>query len=280
MRVSGSGMPELPEVEVTRRQIEASLVGRKITRVETTRDSYFFLTPPGVLRRRLRGRVVERLTRVGKYLLAELDDASCLLLHLGMTGQLRVAPLAAVRTRDPHTHLVLGFEDTGAAIHFRDARKFGKAQWLAPGEHSARLHRLGVDALRADGTAFHHATRGRRAAIKSVLLDQSVIAGVGNIYADEALFLAGLRPTRSARRITQAEGERLMRAVHQVLQRAIEQGGSSISDYVRPDGSDGGYQDEHRVYGRAGQACGTCGTRIRRVVLGQRSSCYCPKCQR
>lgn len=273
-------MPELPEVEVTRRQIETSLVGRKIARVETSRDSCFFLTPPRALRRRLHGRVVERLTRVGKYLVAELDDTSRLLLHLGMTGQLRVASVGSPLARDAHTHLVLGFDDAGATIRFRDARKFGKVQWLAPGEGSARLDRLGVDALRARSGDLHRATRGRRAKIKSVLLDQSVIAGVGNIYADEALFLAGVRPTRAAQRLASAESERLMRAVQQVLRRAIEQGGSSISDYVQPDGSDGGYQDEHRVYGRAGQPCGTCGTRIRRVVLGQRSSCYCPTCQR
>ena len=127
---------------------------------------------------------------------------------------------------------------------------------------------------------LHAATRSRRAAIKLVLLDQQVLAGVGNIYADEALFQAGIRPTRPARRVTHAECERLVTAVRCVLQRSIETGGSSISDYVRPDGSDGGYQDERRVYARGGQPCLACGARVRRVVLGQRSSCYCPRCQR
>lgn len=292
-------MPELPEVEVTRRQIAPNLVGRRIARVRTTRPSYFFLTPPAALRRRLRGRAVERLERMGKYLLATLDDGSRLLLHLGMTGQLFTVgtpsvPLLAStrggaltpdrqRTRsrpDAHTHLVLEFDDRGPAIRFRDARKFGKVQWLAPGEESPRLRQLGVDALAASASDLWDATRGRKAAIKSVLLDQKVLAGVGNIYADEALFLTGVRPTRRAERLTRAECSRLARALRRVLRRAIATGGSSISDYVHPDGSDGAYQDERRVYDRAGEPCYTCGTHIRRIVLGARSAWYCPRCQR
>jgi formamidopyrimidine-DNA glycosylase len=283
-------MPELPEVEVTRRQIEPALVGRRITRVETTQPSYFFLTPPRVLRVRLRGRVVRHLDRVGKYLVATLDDRSRVLLHLGMTGQLRVVPGAKVRdgsagargavSRDPHTHLVLGFAGRGTAIQFRDARKFGKVQWLAPGVACERLDRLGADALHARTEHLYRATRRKRAAVKSVLLDQAVVAGVGNIYADEALFLARVRPPRAAGRLTRAECERLTRAVRAVLRRAIRAGGSTISDYVRPDGSGGGYQDAHRVYGHAGEPCPACGARIRRVVIGARSSCYCPACQR
>jgi formamidopyrimidine-DNA glycosylase len=273
-------VPELPEVEVTRRQIEKALRGRGISHVETTRDSYFFLTPPAQLRRRLHGRRVTDLTRVGKYLLALLDDGSRLLLHLGMTGQLRVAEGASgMRRRDPHVHLVLLFDDAGPAVTFRDARKFGKVQWLAPGARSARLERLGVDALGVRAADLRAATGTRRAAIKSVLLDQSVLAGVGNIYADEALFLAGIRPMRAARRLTHADCERLARALRRVLREAIRKGGSSISDYVRPDGSGGAYQDRHRVYGRAGASCVRCRERIRRVVLGARSTCYCPRCQ-
>jgi len=291
-------MPELPEVEVTRRRIEPWLVGRRLLRVETTGPSYFFLTPPARLRRLLPGRSVRSLERRGKYLLAGLDDGSRLLLHLGMTGQLFTAGATSVRllsaaaraalapeeqprfAPDAHTHLRLFFADEGPPVLFRDVRKFGKVQLLGPGEESERLRRLGTDALALGGEALFEAARGRKLAIKSLLLDQSVVAGTGNIYADEALFLAGVRPRRPARRVTRAECEALAEAMRRVMLRSIETGGSSISDYVAPDGADGGYQDERQVYARAGAPCPGCGTPIRRIVLGQRSAHYCPRCQR
>jgi formamidopyrimidine-DNA glycosylase len=291
-------MPELPEVEVTRRQIEPWLVGRRLARVGTTRPSYFFLTPPARLRRALPGRSVERLERRGKYLIAQLDDGGRLLLHLGMTGQLFTAGAASVRllsaaaraslapeqqpsfAPDVHTHLRLYFADQGPAVLFRDVRKFGKVQLLGPGEESERLRRLGTDALALSGAALFEATRGRQVAIKTLLLDQAVVAGTGNIYADEALFLAGVRPRRPAQRVSRGECEAIAAAMRRVMLRSIETGGSSISDYVAPDGADGGYQDERRVYARGGEPCAACGTPIRRIVLGQRSAHYCARCQR
>jgi formamidopyrimidine-DNA glycosylase len=291
-------MPELPEVEVTRRRIAPVLVGRTLARVVTTKPSYFFLTPPAKLKRALEGRAVKALARRGKYLLAELDGGASLLLHLGMTGQLFASNVASLRLLsataraslapeqqlrfepDAHTHLRLSFADAGPDVFFRDVRKFGKVQLLAPGEPSARLAKLGADALELTGDALFGGTRGRVVAIKSLLLDQSVIAGAGNIYADEALFLAGVRPTRRARKVTAAECERIAQALRRVLLRSIVTGGSSISDYVAPDGSDGAYQNERRVYAREGEACGECGARIKRVVLGQRSAHFCPRCQR
>ncbi len=292
-------MPELPEVEVTRRQIAPLLVRRRIAGVVTTRPSYFFVTPPRVLARKLRGRAVLRLDRHGKYLVAALDDGSRLLLHLGMTGQLFGGGVTSVRllasTRgaaltpeaqrdafkpDRHTHLRILFEDQGPEVLFRDTRKFGKVQWLAKGAASARLALLGVDALEATAARLHQETRSRRVAIKTVLLDQGVFAGIGNIYADEALFLARVRPTRPARRLSKDDCDRVVRAVKRVLRRAIETGGSSISDYVQPDGSDGAYQDERKVYDRTGEACLRCGAKVKRVVIGQRSSHYCPRCQK
>jgi formamidopyrimidine-DNA glycosylase len=291
-------MPELPEVEVTRRRIEPFLVGRKIARLRTTRPSYFFLTPPATLRSRLAGRTPQRLERRGKYLVAELDDASRLLLHLGMTGQLfnegassvrllsasasaALSPERQPRFRpDPHTHLRFEFADGGGGVFFRDARKFGKVQLLAPGERSERLDRLGTDALEITGAELFEATRRRKVAIKNLLLDQAVVAGTGNIYADEALFRAAVRPRRQAGRVTRAECGALAEAVRAVLRRSIETGGSSISDYVAPDGSDGRYQDERRVYARTGLPCLRCATPIRRIVIGQRSAHYCPSCQR
>jgi formamidopyrimidine-DNA glycosylase len=292
-------MPELPEVEVTRRKLMPLLVGRTIASVATTQASYFFLTPPRVLRRGLAGRRVEELARVGKYLLARLDDGGCLLLHLGMTGQLFGAGVASVRLLaasrgvalppeaqqgsfrpDAHTHLRVRFDDGGPDLFFRDVRKFGKVQLLGPGERSQRLARLGRDALRASGARLLAATRGRRAPIKALLLDQAVLAGVGNIYADEALYLAGVRPSRPAGRLDERECARLAAGLRRVLRRSIATGGSSISDYVQPDGRDGSYQDERRVYGRGGERCRACAARIRRIVIGQRSAHYCPRCQR
>jgi len=291
-------MPELPEVEVTRRRIEPVLIGRRIASVETTAPSYFFVTPPAKLRRRLCGKTFSRLERFGKYLVATLSDDSGLLLHLGMTGQLFSDDVTSPRLLsataraalspeeqatfqvDAHTHLVLRFEDGGPAVLFRDVRKFGKVIWLSPGERHPRLTRLGPDALGATGEFLFQVARRRKAPIKSVLLDQSVLAGVGNIYADEALFWAGVRPGRRAARVTRAECARLAEGLRRVLERSIETGGSSISDYVAPDGQDGGYQDERCVYSRTGEPCRTCGELIKRKVIGQRSSHYCPACQR
>jgi formamidopyrimidine-DNA glycosylase len=181
---------------------------------------------------------------------------------------------------DVHTHLRLRFTDAGPDVFFRDTRKFGKVQLLAAGAKSARLDKLGIDALAARGADLHAAARKRGAPIKTVLLDQGVLAGVGNIYADEALFAAGIRPTRAARKLSAADCDRVVAAAQRVMLRSIETGGSSISDFVRPDGSDGGYQDERHVYAREGEPCARCGTRIRRIVLGARSSFYCPSCQK
>ena len=291
-------MPELPEVEVTRRQLEPLLVGRRVLRVVTTVPSYFFLTPPAVLRRQLPGRRFEAIDRIGKYLLARLDGGDRLLLHLGMTGQIFGAGVPGVRLLsstagasltpeqqqqefrpDKHTHLRLRFDDGGPDVFFRDARKFGKVQLMRKDEASDRLDRLGPDALEASGRLLFAAVKARRVPIKSLLLDQSLLAGVGNIYADEALFLARVRPTRPGRRVSRQECDRIAKAVRKVLRRSIDTGGSSISDYVQPDGSAGAYQDERRVYGREGEPCPRCRTTIRRRVLGQRSSHYCPSCQ-
>jgi len=290
-------VPELPEVEVTRRRLAPILVGRVIERVETTRDSYFFLTKPKELERRLTGRTVTALNRHGKYLLAELDDGDRLMLHLGMTGQLFSSAVTSVRlfsakTRgsltpealpafaaDVHTHLSFHFRDGGPSVLFRDVRKFGKVLLLRAGVADPRLDKLGVDALLATGATLFDAARARKIPIKTLLLDQGVIAGIGNIYADEALFLAKVRPTRSARRVTAKECDAIVTAAKKVMKRSIATGGSSISDYVSPDGSDGGYQNERKVYARKGEPCSVCKTPIRRVVIATRSTHFCPECQ-
>lgn len=293
-----SRMPELPEVEVTRRIIEPLLCGRVLREVVVSKPSYFFLTPPAALRRALKGRTIERLERVGKYLLAAMDNHQRLLLHLGMTGQLfssnahspRLLSATARATLAPeaqsafapdlHTHLCFHFLDGGPSVFFRDVRKFGKVRLLGVNETDPRLEKLGPDALSIEAQTLQKTGAKRKAPVKALLLDQGVLAGVGNIYADEALSIAHVRPARPAHKVTRAEWEVIAAGVRQVLARSIETGGSSISDYLRPDGKDGGYQDERRVYGREGEPCKACGARIERIVIATRSSCYCPRCQR
>lgn len=268
-------MPELPEVETVRRQLSPTLVGKKILRVECGKPSYFFLTAPRRLKAELEGKTVRTLERHGKALIAGLSDGSRLLLHLGMTGQL----VARALPQDGHVHLVLHLPKD-KLVSFRDVRKFGKVEWLAPGKVSKRLDKLGPDALGIEGDELHSALRGRRIAVKSALLNQTVLAGVGNIYADEALFSAGIRPTRAAGKLTKAEVERLATEIRELLARAVKSGGSTINDYLKPDGELGGFQDFHRVYGKGQEPCPICETPITRKVIGGRSSHYCSSCQR
>jgi len=230
-------MPELPEVEITRRRIAPVLVD---------------LSSEAVSPR----------------LLSATARAS-----LSPDQQERFEP-------DEHTHLQIFFEDGGPAVLMRDVRKFGKVGLRASGERDPRVDKLGVDALEVTGELLFTTSRKRKVAAKSFLLDQSVLAGVGNIYADEALFLAAVRPRRRAERLRRADCDALAEALQSVLRRSIETGGSSISDYLAPDGSDGAYQDERKVYARTGEPCLVCGTPITRIVVGQRSTHYCPECQR
>lgn len=267
-------MPELPEVEVTRRELQAEWEGQTIENVWAGRPSYFFLTPPRVLKKRLQGRTTLSLRRHGKYILAGLDDGSELLCHLGMTGRITAEPIA----RDEHVHLVL--ELTRGQITFRDVRKFGKVEWIASGTSSPRLDKLGPDALDIGPAAFHAALAARRAPIKAALLSQDVLAGVGNIYADEALFAARIAPTRPSASLSSTETRLLLGIVKRLLGKAIESGGSTINDYLKPSGELGGFQDFHRVYGKTGEKCSRCGAIILRQVLAGRSTHYCAKCQR
>lgn len=289
-------MPELPEVEVTMRAIHPLLVGHTIDKLETTPPSYFFVTPPKMLIKAIQGRTVTGLVRKGKYIVAQLDDDAQLLLHLGMTGQLfgsgvcspRLLTSTARSSLDPneqpvfqpdkHTHLVFHLSSNNQ-LFFRDVRKFGKVEHIPKGAQCARINKLGPDALVVTASHLWPLLKTRRIAIKSALLDQSLLAGVGNIYADEALFHAGVRPTRPAKRVKKRELDIIVEALHTVLHRSIETGGSSISDYVQPNGQDGGFQDERKVYGRTNEGCLSCSTLIQRVIVGARSSHFCPNCQ-
>jgi len=267
-------MPELPEVEVTRRELLPAWEGQRIVSVWASRPNYFFLTPPTVLKRRLEGRKTLTLRRHGKYILASLDDGSELLCHLGMTGRITAERIA----RDQHVHLIL--ELTRGRITFRDVRKFGKVEWIAKGASSPRLDKLGPDALDIGPAAFQAALARRRTPIKAALLSQDVLAGVGNIYADEALFSARIGPRRPSSSLSPVEARRLLKVVRTLLERAIQSGGSTINDYLKPSGELGGFQDFHRVYGKTGQRCPRCRGEIVREVLGGRSTHHCPSCQR
>jgi formamidopyrimidine-DNA glycosylase len=291
-------MPELPEVELVARYLRPHLLGRRIARIATTRPSYFFLTAPALLQKQLPKRSVTSLTRIGKYLIAGLDNQQSLLLHLGMTGQLIMASVNSPRlvtskqkqlregstlaefVPDEHTHLSVYFDDHGPRLYFRDTRKFGKVRLLGVGQSDPRLDKLGPDALTISTSDLVLASRSRRAKAKALLLDQTVLAGVGNIYADETLFSAGIHPERPANALSESDCAALAKAIRSILRKSIRAGGSSIDDYVHPDGSDGSFQTRFNVYDRKGEDCRRCNGKIQRIVIGQRSSHFCPNCQR
>jgi formamidopyrimidine-DNA glycosylase len=271
-------MPELPEVETARRGIAPHLVGRRVVRV-VVRDPRLRWPVPPALARDLTGQVVTGVDRRAKYLLLRSDRGTAIL-HLGMSGSLRVVP-AATAPR-PHDHVDLVLED-GHALRLTDPRRFGCLLWTRrdPRAHPL-LAGLGPEPLGPDfsGGHLYRATRGRRAAVKTVLMDARTVAGVGNIYANEALFIAGIHPARPAGRVSATRYERLAGAVRSVLAEAIAAGGTTLRDFVRVDGEPGYFAQNLRAYERDGQPCVTCGTPIRRRVIGQRASYFCPRCQR
>ncbi len=267
-------MPELPEVETVRVQLARVWEGQTIRRVEAASSNYFFVSSPNLLKKRLLGRKTLALRRHGKYLVAEFDDESRLLLHLGMTGQF----VAHKLPQDGHVHLVLHLSGR-RVISFRDVRKFGKVEWIAAQKSSPRLDKLGPDALDVSVEHLCSVLSKRRIAIKSAILDQGVLAGVGNIYADEALFAARIHPTRPAHMLSSTETKRLQKEIIGVLHRSLAQGGSTINDYMRPDGELGGFQDWHQVYGKTAEPCPRCKRPLSRIVLGGRGTHFCEKCQ-
>ena len=272
-------MPELPEVETVVRDLRPLLVGRRFAAVRVGKRK---------LRRpwkrdwaaRLVGATVEGVRRRGKWIVLDLGAGPRLVVHLGMTGQFTVAP-----TVDPvpdHTHLVFDLDGGTQQLRFRDTRRFGSVELFAD-EAAVRAFladRLGPEPSEIDSAAFREALRRTGRTLKAVLLDQAVVAGVGNIYADEALHRSGLHPQRRGRTVTDAEAERLREAVATVIADAIAGRGSTIRDYVGGSGLRGGYQDEFRVYGRTGEACPACSAAIEVVRVAGRSSHYCPGCQR
>lgn len=276
-------MPELPEVETTRRHIEPALAGRRIVRAELGRERMARRNErPGDVVDRLVGRAVVAVRRKGKFILIDLEGDMTWVIHLGMSGRLRVT--APGTEREKHTHLLVE-TDLGDEIRFIDPRTFGFVAVFTPNElETDALSGLGPDAWEElpEAAEMSVLLRGRTAPIKALLLDQRILSGLGNIYADEVLFLAGVRPTRRGGRLTRLEVETLMGAIPTVLAAGIEMGGTSLDDlaYLLPDGRAGEYLDRLAVYGRGDEPCYRCGTAIKRVTVAQRSSHYCPTCQK
>jgi formamidopyrimidine-DNA glycosylase len=282
-------MPELPEVETVRRTL-APLLGRKVTAAWGSGLPLHMQRPVDIasIRRAMTGGVVEGVRRWGKYLFVDLEGRSSrLVVHLGMTGRLRIS--AASEPRPKHTHVALalarGRAGSAAELRFTDPRRFGQVFLVEQGRERAHpnLARLGEDPLTGDvsGRFLYERSRGRRGQLKTFLLDQSVIAGVGNIYASEALWQAQIRPTLAPAKLSKPRAQRLADAVNGVLEHALRDGGTSLRDFVAADGKTGEHAEYLKVYGREGESCPRrgCEGRIRRTVLGGRATFSCPRCQ-
>jgi formamidopyrimidine-DNA glycosylase len=270
-------MPELPEVETTRRGVEPYSRGCHVESL-VVREPRLRWPVPEDLPDRLRGQLIRAVERRGKYLLFRTDEGS-LLVHLGMSGSLRVLDRAEPPMRHDHVDILLR---EGHCLRFNDPRRFGCFLWLPPGDSHPLLSHLGPEPLSEafDGDFLYRRSRGRKAPVKSLVMDGKVVVGVGNIYANEALFLSGIHPARAAGRISRARYEALAKNIKQVLTSAIEQGGTTLRDFVGGDGKPGYFAQQLYVYGRGGEPCKRCGGALREVRLGQRSTVYCVACQR
>jgi formamidopyrimidine-DNA glycosylase len=274
-------VPELPEVETIRVQLEPALRGRRFERVEIRDPRLTRPFDPAIVAGALEGERVVGLDRRGKYLIVRFESGRLLLMHLRMTGNLRIAPNGAP-AGDPFERAVIRL-DNGSEITYRDVRRFGTWLVVEPDELEPYLaERLGAEPLESEFRTAALAARlaGRRAPIKAALLDQRTIAGLGNIYADEALWRARIHPLRPAGELEPEEIRRLHRSIRDVLRGGIERQGATLRDYATPEGARGRMQEEFKAYGREGQPCLRCGTPIEKIRAGGRGTSYCPSCQR
>jgi formamidopyrimidine-DNA glycosylase len=277
-------MPELPEVETVVRGLASRMTGRRIARLDLHRADLRWPIPRG-LRRKVEGREIAEVARRAKYILIRLDDDGVLLLHLGMSGRLLVVDARDAAPRELHDHVVFTLDD-GTRVRFNDQRRFGVLDYVRKGALSSHplLRELGPEPLDPGftGEMLAAALSGKRTPLKAALLDQQVVAGLGNIYVSEVLYHAGLSPRRLARTVTLARARRLVLAIREVLERAIAAGGSSLRNYVQASGELGYFQQQWAVYGREGEPCPgcDCGSGIRRIVQSNRSTFYCVKRQR
>ncbi len=272
-------MPELPEVETTRRALQEVCENRTITKI-LVRDGRLRWPVPTDINQRFRGQVIQRLWRRSKYLLFDTPQAS-IILHLGMSGSLCHVPAQTPPRKHDHIDIVL---DSGRCLRLHDPRRFGAVLWAARPEQHKLLSQLGPEPLDcpAETLATHLASRakGRKVAIKNFIMNAQVVAGVGNIYANEALFMAGIRPARAAGRLTARQWQKLALAIQQRLRAAIDAGGTTLKDFQHSDGKPGYFAQQLAVYGRDGEPCVDCGGPIKQQRQNQRSSYYCPSCQR
>lgn len=272
-------MPELPEVESTRRSLAREILGSRVDAV-VVRDRRLRWPVPRELPRALAGRTIRDLRRRAKYLLMEVESGTAIV-HLGMSGSLRLLDSAhTAPTGHDHLDVVL---DGGRCVRYRDPRRFGCWLWIDsdPARHRLLAH-LGPEPLgpEFDGDWLHARLRGRRAPIKNLLMDSRIVAGVGNIYANEALFVAGIDPRRAGGRVARRRIDRLVCAVRKVLSVAVEAGGTTLRDYTRTDGAAGEFAGRLNVYGRDGQPCPRCAAPVAKTILGQRTTWFCRRCQR
>lgn len=274
-------MPELPEVEIIRRGLAKHLPGKRIAEAEVLRPSQILRPTPEAFAREIEGKVIESVRRRGKYLLLFLSEALVLVVHLRMTG--RLVYVADGEVRDPYARVVFSFAD-GSALVFGDVRTFGRLALLPVGDLDTLrgLHELGPEPLTPEFSVMYlqKAVARHRVPIKTFLLDQRRVAGIGNIYADEALFRAGIHPARRADTLMAAECGRLHAAVNEVIAAGIADGGTTFRDYQNAEGGKGHHQEHLAVYEREGEACPRCGTPIMKMKLGGRGTRYCPKCQK
>lgn len=268
-------MPELPEVETTRRGIEPHLLGQRIDQFVVRQPKLRWPVPAEI--QRLNGASIDAVQRRGKYLLLETRQGTALM-HLGMSGSLRICAADLAAEKHDHVDMLLA---NGTALRLRDPRRFGAVLWAGCGEFHPLLANLGIEPLTDEFTAEYLLKRahGRQVSIKEFIMNSHIVVGVGNIYANEALFMAGIHPRRFAGQVSLLELRKLVVAIKTVLARAIEQGGTTLRDFVREDGQTGYFQIELQVYGRTNQACVKCGSLIQQIRQGQRSTWYCPHCQ-
>jgi formamidopyrimidine-DNA glycosylase len=273
-------MPELPEVETIARGMREALPGRRILSVRLGKTD--FIDDPAAMELRLPGTTVLQIRRLGKNLLVDLRSSDgekssvSLLIHLGMTGQIAIiSPDAPI---PKHTHVFLSLDD-GRELRYTDVRRFGRMAILSDSEQERVLGGLGVEPLEISETEFRARIQSRNSQIKALLLNQTVVRGMGNIYADEALWFAKIHPKKVGAKLTDAEVRRLYRAMQQILKEAIRLKGSSVSDYQDTDGQKGTFQARHRVYQRDGEKCFRCGSLIRHATVAGRSSHFCVRCQ-
>jgi formamidopyrimidine-DNA glycosylase len=271
-------VPELPEVEITRRGLDAHLAGLTIKDAVTRNGSLRWPIPKN-LPKLLRGQTIRSLKRRAKYLLMDCGNGT-LILHLGMSGSLRILPANTPAEKHDHFDLVLG---NGSLMRLRDPRRFGAVLWHSgdPATHPL-LASLGPEPLEHefDARYLYQATRGRSASIKQCIMDNHVVVGVGNIYANEALFRAGIKPQLAAGKLSKPRCAKLVEEIRATLAEAIKLGGSTLRDFVNTSGQPGYFQQNYWVYGRAGEPCRRCGATIKQIKLGQRSSFYCGTCQK